>query len=71
MPVALYPYMTIATVTFEEVKGDIQQPYYKQSDPKYLGKTTGVSSRLINDDEMKIIGKLYETTEKILKDRNL
>lgn len=71
LPVALYPYMTIATVTFEKVEGDVHQPYYKQSDPKYLGKATGVDSRLTTDYEMLIIDQLYKITEKVFKDRDL
>lgn len=67
LPVALYPYMTIATVTFEKIEGNVLQPYYKQDDPKYLDKTNGISSRLIKDDEMKIIRKLHDKTKHVFE----
>ncbi len=71
LPVALYPYMPIATITFETISSVISKPYYKQKDPKYLANTTEVDSRLTTDHEMLIIHKVYETTEKSFKDRDL
>jgi dCTP deaminase len=71
LPVALYPYMIIATVTFETIIGDVQQPYYKQSGPKYLDKTTGISSKLSDDPDMVTISKLYTKTKDVFEDSNL
>lgn len=70
LPVALYPYMIIATVTFETIDSAVQQPYYKQSNPKYLD-TTGISSKLADDPDMITISKMYKITKKVFEDSNL
>ena len=71
LPVALYPYMPIATITFERIEGNVNKPYYKQTDPKYLARTIGVDSKLTTDYEMLIINEVHKITENIFKDKDL
>lgn len=66
LPVALYPLMRIASVTFEKIKAEVKTPYYKQRAAKYQTELSDVGSKLNADIDMKIIEEMHKKYRQFL-----
>jgi dCTP deaminase len=68
-PIALYPQMKVAAVTFENVEGEVKVDYSMRAQSKYFTDITGSGSKmsLNTETDMRVIREIQDGNRKRLK----